>query len=82
MPGIISDILAIFQKGLGFPCIVSAVLKKNVIMAFDKFFLFWVPRKTVRQKLESAFAFTVKHSKITVCTALIYIPICMYIFAG
>ena len=53
-----------------------------VIIAFDKFFLFWVPRKTGRQKLENAFAFTVKHSKITVCTALIYIPICMYIFAG
>ena len=52
-----------------------------VIIAFDKFFLFWVPRKTGRQKLESAFAFTVKHSKITVCTALIYIYlyVCIYL---
>jgi hypothetical protein len=40
MHGLKSAILAIFQKGLGWPCPVSAALK---IIAFEKLFLFWVP---------------------------------------
>ena len=39
MHGLKSAILAIFQKGLGWPCPVSAALKN----AFEKFFLYWVP---------------------------------------
>ena len=34
--------LAIFQKGLEWPCLVSAALEKCII-AFERFFLFWVP---------------------------------------
>ena len=39
-------------------------------MAFEKFFLFWVPmnfQKDWKSKLESAYSFMLKYSKITVC---------------
>ena len=39
-------------------------------MAFEKFFLFWVPmniQKDRNVKLESAYSFMLKYSKITVC---------------
>ena len=63
-----SAILAIFQKGLGWPCPVS-VSPQKCIIAFEKFFLFWVPMNTSdwKAKLESAYSFMLKHSKTTVC---------------
>ena len=59
MHGLKSAIIAIFQKGLGLPCPVSATLK-NVLCADE-----YLERLA---KLESAYSFMLKYSKITVCT--------------
>ena len=43
---------------------------QKCIIAFEKFFLFWVPMniyKDWKAKLESAYSFRLKYSKITVC---------------
>ena len=48
-------------RGLG-------VIQKYIV-AFEKFFLFWVPlsmQKNWKTKLESAYSFILKYSKITV----------------
>ena len=58
MHGLKSAIMAIFQKGLGLPCPVSATLK-NVLCADE-----YLERLA---KLESAYSFMLKYSKITVC---------------
>ena len=41
------------------------------IIAFKKLFLFWVPMNIWKAKLESAYSFTLKYFKITVCTTFI-----------
>ena len=64
-----SAILAIFQKGLGWPFPVSAALKNASQLEFEKFLLFWVPmniQKDWKAKLESAYSLMLKYSKITV----------------
>jgi len=69
MHGLKSAILAIFQKGLGWLCPVRAALKKRII-AFEKLSLFWVPMNTQKDwkaKLESAYSYMLKYSKIPVC---------------
>ena len=43
---------------------------QKCIIAFEKFFLFWVPMNIQwdwKSKLESAYSFMLKYSKITVC---------------
>ena len=60
MHGLKSAILAIFPKGLGWPCPVQCGPQKCII-AFEKLFLFWVP-----MNLESVDSFLLKYSKIPV----------------
>ena len=67
MHGLKSAILAVFQKGLGWLCPVSAALK-NPSQQFKNSFYFGcriIPRKTV--KLERARFSKVQSGKITVC---------------
>ena len=42
-------------------------LFQKCIIAFEKIFLFWVPMNDWKAKLESAYVFMLKYSKITVC---------------
>ena len=64
MQGLKSAILAIFQKGLVWPC------PQKLFIAIEKLSLFCVPmniKKDWKAKLESADSFMLKYSKITVC---------------
>jgi hypothetical protein len=55
-----------FREGWAVPCKCGP---QKCIIAFEKFFLFWVPMniwKDWKAKLESAYSFMLKYSKITV----------------
>ena len=57
------------KAGMAMPCQCGP---QKCIIGFEKFFLFWVPmniQKDWEAKLESAYFFMLKYSKITVCNA-------------
>ena len=72
--GLESAISTIFQRGLGWPCPVSAAIK-NASQYMKNSFCFvcqWISRKTVcTAKLESAYSLLLKCSKITVHSSVL-----------
>ena len=73
MQGLKSAILAIFQRGPGWPCPVSAALKNPSMDLMDRgseiFFLHWVPMNSYqcwKAKLERALFCRVQSGEITV----------------
>ena len=63
--------LFLFQKRWAPPYIIKSPPYYDALgagyIAFKKIFLFWVPMNDWKAKLESAYSFKLKYSKITVC---------------
>ena len=72
MHGLKSAILAIFQKGLGWLCLVSAALK-NTSLHLKKQKKVLGADEDWKAKLESAYSFMLKYSKMTVCQNFVYL---------